>query len=130
MVLCPEPTQLGPSLDTLTDKQLHRLEKSANQTKAGYIPALPQPVLQAVIDADAVGALPLVLAIHRQLTMTKRKETPLNEAIWNCAGLPSQKRREKILRTLKTIPHVIRITAARTATTHYRVAKGKSWPEA
>jgi len=41
----------------------------------------------------------------------------------------AQKRRETILRKLKAIPHVIRITAARTATAHYRVAKGKSWQE-
>lgn len=130
MVLRPEPTQPSLSLDTLADKQLHRLEKSATTKRAGYIPSLPQSVLQAVIDADAVAALPLVLAIHRQLTMAKRKETPLNGAIWKCAGLPSPKCRGRILRTLKTIPHVIRITVARTATTHYRVAKGKSWPEA
>ena len=129
MILRPEPTQPGRSLDTLTDSQLRRLEKSAIPTKAGYIPGFPQSVLQAVVDADAVVTLPLILAIHRQLTMAKRKETPLNEAIWKCAGSPSSKRREAILRKLKGVPHLIRVTVARTATTHYRVAKGKSWPE-
>jgi hypothetical protein len=130
MVLHPDPTQPKHSLDTLTDKELRRLEKSASPTKATYVPAFPQSVLQAVIEADAVVALPLILAIHRQLTMNRRKETPLNESIWKCVGSPSSKRRESILRKLKTIPHVIRVTVVRTATTHYRVAKGKSWPEA
>ena len=126
--MCPDPPHPGRSLDTLTDNELRRLEKSAIPTKAAYIPGFPQSVIQAFVDADAVAALPLVLAIHRQLVVTRRKETPLNEAIWKCAGAPPPKRREAILRKLKAIPHVIRLTAARTATTHYRVAKGTSWP--
>ena len=125
----PDPPHPGRPLDTLTEKELRRLEKSATPTKAAYIPGFPQRIIQAIADADAVAAFPLVLAIHRQLVVTKRKETPLNEAIWKCAGSPSPKRRETILRNLRTIPDVIRITAARTAITHYRVAKGKSWKE-
>ena len=123
----PDPPHPGRSLDTLTDTELSRLEKATIPVKATYIPSFPARVLQAVNHADAVIALPLVLAIHRQLAMTKREETPLNEAIWRCAGSPSPKRRAAILRRLKTIPHVIRVTAVRTATTHYRVAKGEVW---
>ena len=127
MVLRPDPPHPGRSLDTLTDTELSRLEKATIPVRAAYIPSFPARVLQAVNDADAVIALPLVLAIHRQLAMTKREETPLNEAIWRCAGSPSPKRREAILRRLKTIPHVILVTAVRTATAHYRVAKGEAW---
>ena len=129
MVMCPDLPHPGRSLDTLTDQELRRLEKATTPVNAPYIPAFPQSLIQAVVDGDAVTALPLVLAIHRQLTMTNREETPLNEAVWKCAGSPSPKRRETILRNLRAIPDVIRITAARTATTHYRVAKGKSWKE-
>ena len=127
--MCSNPPQPGRSLDTLTDKELFSLEKPMTPTKAAYIPGFPRGIIQAIVDADAVAALPLVLAIHRQLVLTRREETPLNEAIWKCAGSPSPKRRETILRDLKTIPYVIRITAVRTATAHYRVAKGKSWKE-
>ena len=123
----PDPPQPRRSLDTLTDKELRRLEKSATPTKAAYIPGFPQSVIQAIVDGDAVAALPLVLAIHRQLAVTKRKEIPLNEAIWKCAGSPSPKRREAILRKLRAIPYVIRVITARTATTRYRVAKGEAW---
>ena len=115
------------SLDRLTDEELQRLEKSATPAKAAYIPALPQSVIKAVIDADAVVALPLVLAIHRQLHMTKRKETPLNEAIWKCACSPSTRRRVAILRKVKAVPHMIRLVGARTATKNYQVAKGEVW---
>ena len=127
MVLRPDPPHPGRSLDTLTDTELSRLEKATIPVKAAYIPSFPARVLQAINDADAVIALPLILAIHRQLTMTKREETPLNEAIWKCAGSPSTRRREAILRKLKAVPHIIRLVGARTAATHYQVAKGEVW---
>jgi hypothetical protein len=62
MILRPDPPRPGRSLDDLTDKELVRFEKPTASSKAGYIPAFPQRVLQAVVDADAVAALPLVLA--------------------------------------------------------------------
>ena len=127
MVLRPDPPHPRGLLDTLSDKELRRLEKPTTPAKAAYIPGFPQSVIQAILDTDAVAALPLVLAIHRQLTMTNREETPLNEAIWKCAGSPSPRRRETILLKLKAVPHIIRITTARTATSYYRVAKGEAW---
>ena len=127
MVLRPDPPHPRRCLDTLSDKELRRLEKSSTPTKSTYISAFPQSVIQAVVDADAVAALPLVLAIHRQLVVTRREETPLNEAVWKCAGSPSAKRREAILRKLKAVPHIIRLVGARTPTAHYRVAKGEAW---
>ena len=127
MTLRPDLPHAGRCLDTLTDKELSRFEQATVPVKAGYIPSFPERLLQAVNDADAVIALPLILAIHRQLVMTRGKETPLTKAIWKCAGSPSPKRRETILRTLKAIPHVILVTPARTAITHYRVAKGELW---
>ena len=130
MVLCPDPSHPERSLDALTDKELMRLEKSVASPKAAYIPAFPHSVIQAIVDADAVTALPLILAIHRQLTVTKRKETPLNGAIWKYAGSPSPKRKEAILRRMKSIPNVIKIISARTRFTHYVVAKGEIWSAA
>ena len=127
MILRPDTPRPGRSLDELTDKELVRLEKPTAPPTAGYIPAFPQRVLQAVVDADAVAALPLVLAIHRQLVMAKREETPLNEAIWKCAGSPSSKRREVILRKLRAVPQVIEIWTIRTMTAHYSVSKGELW---
>ena len=122
-----DPPQPRRSLDTLTDKELRRLEKSATPTKAAYIPGFPQSIIQAIVDADAVAAFPLVLAIHRQLVVTKRKETPLNEAIWRCAGSPSAKRRGAILKKLRSVPNVIKLRMLRTATTYYSVSRGDAW---
>ncbi len=129
MTLRPETPSVVRSIDTLTDEELRRFEKPVTSSKTHYIPGFPVKVLHGIIRADAVAALPLILAIHRQLVMTKRKETPLNEAIWRCAGSPSPKRREAILRKLKAVPHVIWLKAARTRTSHYSVSRGELWGE-
>jgi hypothetical protein len=114
--------------DAMSDEELRRLESIVPRDNSNhYIPQFPQAVLQAVVDADAVVALPLILAIHRQLVMTKRDDTPLNEAIWRCAGSPPHKRRATILRKLKTLPNIIRIVSARTANSRYRVSRGDFW---
>ncbi len=101
-----------------------RLSVRANPS---FVPPFPLKILQALVEADAVSTMPLVLAIHRQLTMAHRKETPLNAAIWNAAGSQSAKKREAILRKLKSLPHIIEIHPRRTSTAHYKVRKGCLW---
>ena len=112
----------------MSDDELRRLEIIApRENSKHFIPNFPQSILQAVTDKDATITLPLILAIHRQLTMTKKGETPLNDAIWRCAGSPPHKRRTTILRKLKSLPDLIRVTSARTASSHYRVSRGDLW---
>jgi hypothetical protein len=113
--------------DAMSDSELRRIETTVTHGNKHYIPSFPQAILQAVVEADAVITLPLILAIHRQLAMTQRDDTPLNEAIWRCAGSPPHKRRATILRKLKSLPSIIRIVSARTAITHYRVSRGDLW---
>ena len=114
--------------DAMSDAELRRLESVVpRENNNHFIPKFPLAILHAVVDADAAIALPLILAIHRQLMMTKRDETPLNDAIWRCAGFPSHKRRAAILRKIKSLPSVIRVTNARTVSYHYRVSRGDLW---
>ena len=92
-----------------------------------FIPALP---LGVVLTCSAGGyevALPLILAIHRQLTMTGREWTPLNIAIWAAAGDPPEKKRAKVLAALKEHPDLIQIRPKKTTTSHYEVAYGVLW---
>jgi hypothetical protein len=113
--------------DAITDTELCRLATSVPRTRASYIPPLPLQILQAVVEADAVIALPLILAIHRQLTMSGRSDTPLNDSIWRTAGSPSHKKRSAILRKLRAVPEIIQMSEARTPVSRYRVARGKAW---
>ena len=113
--------------DDITDAELCRLATTAPRTRGGYISAFPLQILQAVVAADAVIALPVILAVHRQLTMSGRSDTPLNESIWRTAGSPSHKKRSAILRKLRAVPEIIQLTEARTPVSRYRVARGAAW---
>ena len=118
------------SLDHLSDFELRKLERTSDgrpDVCAQFIPACPVRIIQAMVEADAAVALPLVLAIHRQLTSARREETPLNEAVWKIAGSPSARKREAILRKLKRLPELIVFRADRTPTSHYRVSEGRLW---
>ena len=99
------------------------------RTANAYIPAIPLRIVKAAVQTDAVLALPLVLAIHRQLTMTGRSSTPLNATVWASAGSPSRRKREVILRRLRTIPDVIRVEEDRTSQTRYRASRGELWDD-
>ena len=79
------------------------------------------------MEAKAEKALPLVLAIHRQLYMTKRETTPLNVAVWKAAGSPSSLERVSIMRKLKDFPGIIRLEKDRTTTSNYRVGLVSDW---
>jgi hypothetical protein len=92
-----------------------------------YVPGFPLRVLKAVVEADAILALPLVLAIHRQLCMTKRASTPLNSTVWSHAGSPSARKREVILRRLRLVPDVIALEEQRTINFRFRASKGLLW---
>lgn len=99
--------------------------KSSNRSR--FIPPTPLEVTKACVANNCEIALPLILAIHRQLTMTRREWTPLNKAIWISAGDPPEKKRERILRALKNQPELIRLRLRKTAISHYEVSYGKGW---
>jgi hypothetical protein len=115
--------------DRLIDADLHKSEVKLPSLKqpAAFVPAIPLAVLQAVVRAHAEKALPLILAIHRQLQMTRRKSTPINAAVWDAAGNPTGKRRAAILRKLKSVPPVVVVVPARTPVSYYRAARGPLW---
>lgn len=92
-----------------------------------FIPAIPLSVILACVEGGCETALPLILAIHRQLTMTRREWTPLNMAIWTAAGNPPEKKRAKILASLKEQSELIMIRTKKTTTSHYEVAYGALW---
>ena len=106
-------------------------ERAALKTKVDrkehFIPSLPLCVIQRVVQAKAEKALPLILAIHRQLYMAKRESTPLNAAIWNAAGNPTTREREGIIRKLKSLHDIIIMEEKRTVTSRYRVGRGQIW---
>jgi hypothetical protein len=121
------------NLDHLSDVELRRHEivvPRASRRGEAFVPSFPLPILHAVVAARAEKALPIILAIHRQLHMTRREWTPLNAAIWKAAGSPGEKSRAAILCKLRGLPAVIRLELHRTVTTHFKVARGELWRNA
>lgn len=104
-----------------------KLVDRGGASNAEYVPSFPLKIQLALVEAKAEVALPLVLAIHRQLTMTHRQETPLNEAVWRAAGSPSARRRHIILQKLKRLPSVLELIEARSSTSRYRLRRGELW---
>ena len=120
----------GINLDGLSDFELRLFETPARPSRhrtEAFVPVLPMAVVVAVVEAGAEKALPVILAIHRQLKMTRRERTPINAAVWTAAGDPSAKKRAAIIRKLKRLPDLICIKAHRTPSSHYRAAKGPQW---
>jgi hypothetical protein len=120
----------GPDLDRLSDIELraHETRVDVRGRKSPYfVPAFPTSILTSVVQAKAEKALPTLLAIHRQLAMTRREYTPLSAAVWSAAGDPSEKKRATIVRKLKLLPEVVKVEPHRTAASHYRVARGPLW---
>jgi hypothetical protein len=124
------PQSLIRNLNQLSDAALRQHEiiiPRATRRVGAFVPSFPLPILHAVVAARAEKALPLILAVHRQLRMTRREWTPLNAAIWKAAGSPGEKSRAAILRKLRGLPAVIRLELHRTVTTHFKVARGELW---
>lgn len=92
-----------------------------------FVPPFPLRVMQEIVAAKAEKALPLILAIHRQISMTGRETAPLNAAIWNAAGNPSAREREGIIKKLKSLPQIVAMNEERTPMSRYRVGKGPIW---
>jgi hypothetical protein len=117
------------SIKGLTDPSREVRRPAIKKTKNPnpYVSAFPLSVSKHCVSVGCEAALPLILAIHRQLKMTGREWTPLNKAVWVSAGDPSEKKREKILRALKRHPELVQICPRKTATSHYDVAYGSLW---
>ena len=90
---------------------------------------MPLAVIKACAGEGCEVVLPLVLAAHRQLTMTRREWTPLNGAVWTSAGNPSERKRERILKELKARPELLQVRRRQTATSHYDLSYGALWDE-
>lgn len=117
---------IEPSQQVAKGQQSARRKLKTHKPSA-YVPNFPLDILQAVVDARVEKALPLILAIHRQLAMTGRESTPLNSAVWKASGDPTAKQKEAILAKLKTVPSIIKISDNRTRVSHYSVSKGDLW---
>jgi hypothetical protein len=113
--------------DRTSGDELPVARRPSRRRRTGYVPAYPLKIQVAIVKAKAVKALPLVMAIHRQLHMTKQDSVPLSGAIWDAAGCITRKEKTAALQKLKKLREVIRLTAKQTDFSYYRASKGPLW---
>jgi hypothetical protein len=111
-------------------REIPAYERPTIRQKKGYFPGFPLWVVRVVVEAKAVRALPLVLAIHRQMVMTKETTIPLTGAVWDAAGSPDKQERVAVMRNLRKLRKIFRLSAKQTPFSYYRVTRGPLWDKA
>jgi hypothetical protein len=94
-----------------------------------YYPKISAHVVLAIVAADALHALPLVLATHRRMHMRQRDAIPLTKSIWRAAGYPDPDdwRRRTALAQLRRVPQVLGLEEKRSRYARYRLKRGPLW---
>lgn len=92
-----------------------------------FIPPIPVSAVTRCVQLGIEDALPLILAVHRQLSMKKADRTPLNKHIWAAAGDPPERKRARILSLLRKAPDLIELQERKTSSSHYDVGYGHGW---
>lgn len=109
---------------TTTRKQPTRRQRE------GFCPVFPLMILRVVVEEKAIKALPLIMAVHRQLHMVKKKSVPLTGVVWNASGYVSRKDKTAALQKLRKLSKVIRLIPKRqTMHSYYDVAYGSLWKQ-
>lgn len=94
---------------------------------ASFVPSVPVSAVTRCVQLGIEDALPLILAVHRQLSMKKAARTPLNKHVWAAAGAPPERKRARILSLLRKAPELIELHERKTASSHYDVGYGHGW---
>ena len=116
---------LRPDLVKISEKRI-----PSSRRREGYVPRFPARLLAVILEKKAEKAFPLVLAIHRQLHMSGKGSTPIGGAIWDLLGRPSRKQKTAMLKKLRTLRGIVRLTAKQTTFSFYRASKGPLWDQA
>jgi len=112
------------------DDKIPTVTQPTLRRKKGYVPSYPLRIQLALKKAKVTAnVVYLVMAIHRQMHMTKQNSIPLTGAVWDAAGCSSQKEKAAILRKLKQLPEIVGLSVKRTLYGYYRATKGPLWDQ-
>jgi hypothetical protein len=112
-----------PSRSKRTGRKPARLE-------VPFISAIPLQVVVEVEAKRAGNALGLVLALHRMMVM--KEEAPslaITDEVWGQLGKIDPSRRQVMLRNLKKVPKVFKLTSSKSYHHHYKATRGPLWPK-
>jgi hypothetical protein len=120
---------IAPAEEFAPDGSGRRVEVVGQKGRLSYVPRFSLKLCAAVVAADAERALPLVLALHRKLSVSGTNSATLSPELWRAAGSPSRGKRQTILGHLRKIPDLVQIREHRTPISVYTLAKGRLWRE-
>src|SRR6516164_8495501 len=100
------------------DPELAELSRrmGAGEYRQFFVDDFPLHIIQAVVYANALFALPLVMAAHRLMRMRNRNIVRLSLQIWQSAGysFATDRQRRTAIEHVRKIPEVLILQEKRT----------------
>ena len=97
------------------------------RSKHPFIGWVPHVWLLILDEAEAMPALPLLLAISNQMRMRKKKVVLITARVWRVARGRTEGKRRAMLVALKRVPDLVSLEFQNRSWSKYRVSQGPLW---
>jgi hypothetical protein len=97
------------------------------RSKHPFVMQVPLAWLQILRDAQAMTALPLLLAIDNRMIVKRTSSVSITARIWAIAEARSEQERRTMLRALERVPGLVRLEKRKRLSSWYRAHRGPLW---
>jgi hypothetical protein len=97
------------------------------RSKHPYIGRVPLVWLLILDEAEAMPALPLLLAISNQMRVRKKKTVLITARVWRVARGRTEGKRKAMLAALKRVPDLVGLEFQNRSWSKYRASQGPLW---
>jgi hypothetical protein len=97
------------------------------RSKHPFIRRVPHVWLLVLDEAEAMPALPLLLAIGNQMNLRRRKAVLITARVWRVARGGTKAKRRLMLAALKRVPNLVCLEYRNCSGPKYRASQGPLW---
>jgi hypothetical protein len=97
------------------------------RSKHPFVMRVPLVWLHILDEAEAMPALPLLLAISNQMKMRRKKAVLITARVWRVAAVHTEGKRRAMLAALKRVPDLVSLEFQNRSWSKYRVSQGPLW---
>ena len=97
------------------------------RSKHPFIRRVPHVWLLILDEAEAMPALPLLLAICNQMNVKRKKTVLITARVWRVARGCTEGKRRAMLAALKRVPDLVSLEFQNRSWSKYRVSQGPLW---
>jgi hypothetical protein len=97
------------------------------RSKHPFVGRVPLVWLLILDEAEAMPALPLLLAIHNQMNVRRKKVVLLTARVWRVAVGRTEGKRKVMLAAIKRVPDLVSLEYRNRRGTKYRASQGPLW---